>query len=545
MDILNRVKDVWSEKKHELVETGNLITEAIRQDARPGYRAEVDDKTIAKTFEALKSMFDKKYGGFGTAPKFPTPHNLSFLLRYWKSTGDKDALNMVEKTLESIYKGGIFDHVGFGASRYSTDRKWLVPHFEKMLYDNALLAIACVEAYQVTGRDLYREVANKIFTYVMRDMTSPEGGFYSAEDADSEGEEGKFYLWDVEEIEDVAGKEDAQIFCRYYDITNEGNFEGRSIPNLINVSLEELKAGDLKEKLEEIRRKLFEYREKRVHPYKDDKILTAWNGLMIAAMAYAGRVMGSKEYIDCAEKAFNFIIGNLVREDGRLLARYREGEAAYPAYLDDYAFLVWGLIELYQATFKPDYLKHALDMSREMIGLFWDGKEGGLYLYGEDSEELIARPKEIYDGAIPSGNSVAALNMLRLAMMTGDRDLEEKSQLQMKVFSAEVERSPYSHSYFMMAALFSKTPIKEVVIAAQNMDEAKELLREVNERFLPFSTVLLNTGDEELTRMVPFLKGQNTIDCKPTAYVCRNFACSLPVNDIDDFARMLEDREQS
>lgn len=540
ISILERISDMWRERKEELMETGDRITETIKNEAGRTATMEVGMDTVDAAYRGLKAMFDSRYGGFGTAPKFPTPHNLSFLLRYWKLTGKEGAREMAEKTLEAMYRGGIFDHIGFGFSRYSTDRKWLVPHFEKMLYDNALLALAYVEAYQAAGNELFREVAESIFVYVIRDMTSAAGGFYSAEDADSEGEEGKFYLWDTDQVKEAVGEKDAGVFCPYYDISSAGNFEGRSIPNLIEADLRELRDNEISPRLENIRERLFKYREGRVHPYKDDKILTGWNGLMIAAMAYGGRVLGNGEYIECAERAAGFITSTLVREDGRLLARYRDGEAAYLAYLDDYAFLVWGLLELYQATFNKKYLTSAVYFNKEMLRLFWDDEMGGLFLYGEDSEELISRPKEIYDGAMPSGNSVAAMNLQRLSRMTKDANLEEKSRRQIEAFGGEVERHPSSYTHYIMALMLSMDKTKEIVVAVNKQEDENQMLDEINDRFLPFATVLLNDGDSELLAIAPHCRGQETIGGKPTAYVCGDHSCMPPVAAVEEFEKILE-----
>jgi uncharacterized protein YyaL (SSP411 family) len=539
--LLERIKDAWKNNREELIENSERITEAIRMSPVAGDRGEIGKDIIENAFRSFKSMYDKIHGGFGTAPKFPTPHNLMFLLRYWKNYGEKEALGMVERTLEAMYKGGIFDHVGFGFSRYSTDSKWLVPHFEKMLYDNALLAIAYTEAYQATGRILYRRVAERIFTYVIRDMAAPGGGFYSAEDADSEGEEGKFYVWDPDEVEAVVGSEDARLYCGQYDIKPGGNFEGRSIPNLIGKDPEAIEQDyETFQRLENIRQKLFNHRENRTRPFRDDKILTSWNGLMIAAMSYAGRVLKRIDYIEHAEAAVGFIYSNLFREDGRLLARYRDGEAAYPAYLDDYAFLTWGLMELYQATFKPVYLKRAIELNSAMLELFWDKELGGLFLTGNDSEELIIRPKEAYDGALPSGNSVAALNMLRLAAMTEDTELREKAEAQLKAFAAEVTSTPYSHSFFMMAVMFSHGPTRQIVISAANNEDARSMTGQIDDRFLPFATLVVNTGDNQVRDFVRGLKGRDAIERKPTAYICQNFACLPPVTGVDQLAKMLD-----
>jgi uncharacterized protein len=321
IEVLEHVKDAWHNEKDTLVESSDKIMEHMNMEFGTDEHGEVNEEAIDDAVSRFSSNFDKVFGGFGSAPKFPTPHNLMFLLRHAKQSVNDNALDMVEKTLESMYRGGMYDHIGFGFSRYSTDRKWLVPHFEKMLYDNALLAFIYIEAYQATGKEQHRRVAEQIFEYVLRDMTSPEGGFYSAEDADSEGVEGKFYVWTPKEIIDVLGERDGKEFCDMYDITVKGNFEEASIPNIIEnkTSFEEL----TKLPLESMRRKLFEHREKRIHPYKDDKILTAWNGLTIAALAYGARVLGNESYMSAAKKAVGFIQDKLIRADGRLMARYR------------------------------------------------------------------------------------------------------------------------------------------------------------------------------------------------------------------------------
>ena len=541
IDMLNTVSEAWINKKDELLTTSNEIIKAVHKSTSSSNKGNIGMATIDTAYNGFQHLFDPSYGGFGSAPKFPTPHNLSFLLRNWMITKNQAILEIVEKTLESMYKGGIFDHIGFGFSRYSTDRKWLVPHFEKMLYDNALLAIAYIEAYQATNKSLYKDVADKIFSYILRDMTSTEGGFYSAEDADSEGEEGKFYVWTVDEIKTVLGDDDAKLFCNYYDISKSGNFESKNIPNLISADLKEMQNNlSIASKLESIRQKLFIYREGRIHPYKDDKILTSWNGLMIAALSYGGRVFSNKLYIDAAEKAADFIINNLVRTDGRLMARYRDGQSAYPGYLDDYCFIVWGLIELYETTFNINYLKKALEFTKSMLELFWDNTDGGLFIYGKDSEELILRPKDIYDGAIPSGNSVAALNMLRLSRIIGDEYLESKAKEIISTFGGDINENPNSYSQFLIALLFSIIPTKEIVIAGEkDSEDTLKMLKEINSRFIPFSTVILNNGNKELYNMISYIESQKRINARATAYVCEDMACNEPTDEIDKFIKLL------
>lgn len=465
IELLDSIYDMWSKDKKRLVDYSLEMIDQIKKQTE----IEIDENdkivesVIDETIESLKQFFDKRYGGFSRAPKFPTPHNMYFLLEYYIKTEDKKALNMVEETLKHMYKGGIFDHVGFGFSRYSTDEKWLVPHFEKMLYDNALLSLIYTKTYEITGKELYKRIAEKIYTYMINNMISPEGGFYSAEDADSEGVEGKFYVWDIEEIEKVLGKQDGKTYCELFGITERGNFEEKNIPNLINTDIEKLELNEnLKEQLEKMRVKLYDYREKRIHPFKDDKTLTSWNGLAISSFAYSGRIFNNQNYIEISERAADFVLKKLIRDDGRLLSRYREGESAYAAVLEDYAFIIWALIELYKANSQSKYQEKCLYLHDQMMKLFWDEKQGGLYLYGLDSEELIVRPKELYDGAIPSGNSVAAFNMLRLYDITDDTKFKQFAERQFRTFVTTVKRNPIAYTHFVTAYMNSFNQFEEI-----------------------------------------------------------------------------------
>ncbi|SDH06016.1 hypothetical protein SAMN04489735_10105 [Aneurinibacillus thermoaerophilus] len=550
VDILNQIHSKWLEDRDRVVRTGKQITQAIQEHRiKTKGNGELTEQTLQEAYSQYVSTFDGEYGGFGSAPKFPSPHNLAFLLRHWKLTGEERALAMVEKTLDAMRRGGIYDHIGFGFARYSVDREWLVPHFEKMLYDNALLALIYLDAYQATKKEEYAETARQIFTYVLRDMTHPEGGFYSAEDADSEGEEGKFYVWRPEEIRQILGEEDGTRFCRIYDITEHGNFEhNTSIPNLVRKSLDQaareegMELDELKPFIEKCREKLFTARETRVHPHKDDKILTAWNGLMIAALARGTVVLGDTIYVAAAERALRFIQNRLQREDGRLLARYRDEEAAFLGYLDDYAFLIWGLLELYEATFNTDYLSYALELQEKQVALFWDNEEGGFYFYGSDGEALLFRPKELYDGAIPSGNSVAALNLLRLARLTGKEDIARLADEQIAAFAGEVALYPQAHAHFMMAAQFLFGPVKEIIVAAPNREAAQEIVQEVQTRFMPNAVVSVITDEtrEKLLLLAPVLTDKTTQDGKATVYICENFACQKPVTSLEELKRQLK-----
>lgn len=537
-DILNQVSQAWHKERDKVLDAGEKITEALQTRLKTTESGKWSDDMLDQAYQEFRSSFDSRYGGFGGAPKFPRPHDLMFLLRYWKKKNEPTALEMVEKTLEGMVQGGIWDHIGFGFARYAVDEKWLVPHFEKMLYDNALLAYTFVETYQATGKDLYAQVAQDIFTYVLRDMTHPEGGFYSAEDADSEGEEGKFYLWTPAEVEEVLGQEEGALFCECLDITPGGNFEGKSIPNRLYDTLEEvasryeLSLKELKERLESSRRRLFDAREKRIHPHKDDKVLTSWNGLMIAALARGARALGMTEYAQAAEKAMEFLFRRLQRKDGRLLARYREGESALLGYVDDYAFLVWGLLELYEATFRPRYLQEAIRLSRDMLDLFGDKEAGGLFFYGKDGEKLLTRTKEVYDGATPSGNSVAALNLIRLARITGEPEWSQEANRQLEAFAGSVSQTPMAFSFYLTAIQFVQGESQEIVIAGRRGEkEAQEMLRYVQSLFLPDAVVLFREEGrvEELRELVPYTAEQKMMEGKATAYVCRNYTCQAPI----------------
>ncbi len=550
IELLDLIAEKWEGDSDHLRGIGDDILNNIAEHIMASDPGEATSELMHDCYRSMKDSFDSLYGGFGNAPKFPTPHYLLFLLRYWKRFQEPHALEMVEKTLLGMYCGGIFDHLGLGFSRYSTDREWLVPHFEKMLYDNALTAIAYLEAYQVTHKEFYAGVARDIFTYILRDMTSPEGGFYTAEDADSEGVEGKFYLWTPQEIKDLLGEDDGEFFCTLYDITSEGNFEGGSIPNLLKQMLDEspVMGGDeeplLDERVKALRQKLFATREKRIHPFKDDKILTSWNGLMIAALARGAWILVEKSYADAAEKAARFIFRNLRGQEGGLLARYREGEGAFPAYLDDYAFLSWGLLELYQATFAPEYLKEAVSLTKEMGELFWDEEQGGYFFTERDGDLLGIRPKEIGDLAMPSGNSVAAWNLLHLARLTGSGEFEENAQGQLHAFGGAVAKSPQSSTFYLLALDFALGPPQELVVAGERNDPGlREILKILRATYLPQMTILFNQqGKEggELATVAPGVVDKLSRDGKPTIYLCENFSCQEPITDPEELIERLK-----
>jgi uncharacterized protein YyaL (SSP411 family) len=559
MELIPHIKELWTTRRGEALSLSNEIATVLQKTSQDISGEELDEATLEFAYEQLAKRFDGQNAGFSSAPKFPTPHNLLFLLRYWKRSGNKAALDMVKKTLQAMRCGGIYDHVGFGFHRYSTDSQWLVPHFEKMLYDQAMLAMAYTEAYQATEKEDYGKTAREIFTYVLRDMTTPEGGFCSAEDADSEGEEGKFYLWTQEEVRQALGNEEADFVAKVFNIEKDGNFaeqatgrkSGANILHLRKALVElasdlNLSQQDLQAHLELIRQKLFAYREKRVHPMKDDKILTDWSGLMIAALAKGAQAFNEPEYAEAARRAADFILGNMRKPDGRLWHRYRDGQAGVEANLDDYAFLVWGLIELYEAIFDARYLEVALALTSDMVRHFWDEDGGGFYLTPDDGESLFVRKKEIYDGAIPAGNSVAMLNLLRLGRMTANSDLEEKAAKIGSAFSGSVKQSPSAHTQLMVALDFGIGPCYEVVIAGNvQAEDTKAMVKALRARFLPNKVVLLNPNGREspeIAKLAEFTKNQPSIDGRATAYVCLNYNCKLPTTDINKMLELLNVR---
>jgi uncharacterized protein YyaL (SSP411 family) len=558
VDLILRVKDMWETRRSEILGSANDITEGLSTAAKrtlsEATPEALGDSVLSLTYEQLSARYDEEYGGFGDAPKFPMPHNILFLLRYWRRTGNETVLDMVEKTLQQMRRGGIYDHIGYGFHRYSTDSHWLVPHFEKMLYDQALLAMAYIEAYQATGKDEYGNTAREIFTYVLRDMMRPGGGFYSAEDADSEGVEGKFYVWTLQETQQILEPAEAALVAKVFNMRKDGNFaeEGtrkRTGKNILHLkkSAKEV-ASDLKvteqalqKRLNKALHKLHTHREERIHPHKDDKILTDWNGLMVAALAKGAQVFDEPQYAEAARSTVDFILKNMRAGDDRLLHRYRDGQAAILANVDDYAFLVWGLLELYEATFELSHLETALGLNKDLIAYFWDDTAGGFYFTPDDGETLLIRQKEVYDGAIPSGNSVAILNLLRVALMTGNPDLEKKAAAIGAVFSATVRESPSSHTLLMAGVDFGIGPSYEVVIVGnpQAMD-TREMIQGLRRPFIPNKVVLLRSADQSepgIERLAEFTKYQSAIDNKATAYVCLNYNCKLPTTDT---AKMLE-----
>ena len=500
---------------------------------------------LDQAFSHFLEVYDSENGGFGGAPKFPVPPNLSLLARHFQRTGDPRALEMVDRTLIAMRLGGVYDQIGFGLHRYSTDRVWLVPHFEKMLYDQALYVLALLDAWQAGGHELHAATAREVLAYVMRDLTAPEGGFYSAEDADSEGKEGTFYLWTPAEVIKVLGDSEGAWFNELFQITPEGNFqeEARRVQSGENIPhLKQAIPPGQRERAEAARQKLFAHRETRVHPQKDDKILTDWNGLMIAALARAAQVFDSPEYLRAAMRGADFALGTLRTPDGRLVKRFRAGQAGLSAHLEDYAFLTWGFIELYEASFEVRYLRAAVELTDAMTTHFWDAKAGGFFMTADDGEELLVRSKSLYGGALPSGNAVASLNLARLHRMTGRADYAERLDSLLKAFGQPIGEAPHLFPMVMRTTGFLSGPSREIVIAGTPDDPAvKALLRVVRGSFLPNAVVLFRPpGDQpEIAQLAPFTSMQTETGGKATAYVCENFACKLPVHTAVELQELL------
>ncbi len=548
--LLPSIADAWKNRRAELVNSAGNLSDFLASTTSPSEKQKLTIQMLESGFNHFRNTFDATNGGFGLAPKFPQPTNLSMLLCYWQRTADSEALQMVEKTLDAMAKGGIYDHIGGGFHRYSTDARWLVPHFEKMLYDQALTSKVYLQTFQATKNEKYAEIARETFDYVLRDMTDAKGGFYSAEDADSEGKEGTFYVWDTRQIKSILDKNEAEIFSNYYGITKKGNFEeGKTILN-ITASTEQLEKKLQKDRaaieniLANARLKIFTERQKRVRPHRDDKVITAWNGLMISSLAYGGAVLQEEKYTKAAERAAQFILDTLY-ENRRLMRYYRNGRVVGLAFLDDYAFMIMGFLDMYEATFDAKWLIEAKGLSEQMTELFWDEKKGGFFLTGKDSEKLIAHTKPDADGAIPSGNSIAALALLKLGQLTMNQQFAEQGEKTLEAFSRQLEQSPGYSSVMLMALNFWFGPTQEIVIAGDaDATDTKQMLKLVRSKFLPNAVVLFHEAGEAaetIEKIVPFLKGQVAIDGKATAYVCKNYVCKQPVSKTEALESLLLD----
>jgi uncharacterized protein YyaL (SSP411 family) len=539
--VLHAIIDAWKNRRPAVGETANQLTDNIQRvmEVEP-HAGDLDETLLKGAATQLRRRFDARHGGFGDAPKFPHPMDLRLLLRVWKRLGDDDALQMVTKTLDGMAMGGMYDHLGGGFHRYSTDARWLAPHFEKMLYDNALLPPAYLEAYQATGNIFYREVVEETLAYVLREMTSPEGPFYSTQDADSEGVEGKFFVWSAAEIEQVLGPEVAKTFAAVYDVTADGNWEGHNILNRSRTYEQEARLlkmpeADLRRLLDEAKTKLLAVRSRRVWPGRDDKVLTSWNGLMIAAFARAYQVLEKPEFLQAATRAADFLLQRMRTPTGLLLRTYGAGsEPKLNGYLEDYAFLIDGLIDLYEASFDPRWIEDALALTGTMIEQCWDSAAGGFFYTGKDHEALIARTKDPHDSSTPSGNAVAATALLRLAKLTGRRDLYDKAVETMQAFRSVLESSPMAAGQMLLALDFHLGPVQEfAVIGPLESGIVRSVLAAVRSQFRPHVVLAGRPPSEPRADLaVPLLRDKAALG-DVTTYICRDFSCQVPAVGVE------------
>ncbi len=560
IELCRQVKNVWASQTAKVNESATSIADNLHRMFTYTSADEPDESLLDLAYDQILRTYDPRAGGFEPAPKFPMPHRLLFLLRCYHRTGNPEALEMVEKTLTAMRLGGIWDHVGFGFHRYSTDTNWVLPHFEKMLYDQALIAVACLETYQITKNILFARTADEIFTYVLRDMTSPEGAFFSAEDADSEGEEGKFYVWTLDEFRKQIHDGRADMWERILRLSPEGNYKEEATGRTSGANILHLTTGlpqwadkygmtpeELESDWENIRNRLFQVREKRIHPLKDDKILLDWNGLMIAALAFGARVLNKPQYAEAAENAVHFILSKMKDADGRHFHRFRDGELAVHAQAADYAFLIYGLISLYQATFDLIFAETAVNFQESMIDEFWDEKDGGFFTTARENAELPVRPKELYDSALPSANSVAFYNLLCLSRLTGNPKWEEKAQTLLRAFSGTITSHPVASTFFLTALDFALRPGQEIVITgeAQKAD-VRQLLSTLNLYFTPNKVTLVKSDEnaDRLTRFAGFTDGLAVIKGEATAHLCKNGSCTGSSSDMKDVINHLLGKRQ-
>ncbi len=539
-EILLAVAEAWRTRRSEIASQARRLTEAVRNAdifTSVGEAETVDERLLNTAAGALHQAFDPKYGGFGSAPKFPHPIALRLLLRRWRA-GDAELLSVVTTTLEKMAGGGIYDHLGGGFHRYSVDAKWLVPHFEKMLYDNAQLAQCYTEAWQATGRDDFARVARETLDYLLRDMTDPAGGFYSTEDADSEGEEGKFYVWTAAEIDDVLGTERAATFKQVYGVTEEGNFEGKNILNLgrpLACAARRLgrDVAELAAELAESRRRLLEVRQRRVRPGCDDKVLVSWNGLAIEAFARAGAALEEPRYRQAAVKAARFLLSELRGPDGRLLHSWRQGQARFDACLDDYAALAGALVTLYETQFEPQWIEEAVALADDLLSRFSDPDHGGFYYVASDHEPLIARKKDVLDGSVPSGSGLAATTLLRLGRLCGRNDYLAAAEETVQSAAVAMERYPSATGQLLLGLEMYLGPVPQIVIlGGEDQTASHEVLADLQRRFLPSKVVAYHDA-RGTTRPSPALAAlfDGKVPCRPgpAVFVCHDFACGAPI----------------
>jgi len=531
IELLTIIRHLWDSEREKLIEKGEEVTRLLMKEEQKSKNAPAVsfESLIAKAVEKFKAVYDERYGGFGGAPKFPAAHNLIFLLSLYSQNGDDELLSMVKHTLDCMYKGGLFDHVGGGFSRYSTDERWLVPHFEKMLYDNALLVIAYLDAYLITGEAHYKSVAEKTLNYILNELTDSGGGFYCGQDADSDGKEGAYYIFSKDEIDMVLG-ENSEYFCNWFSVTKRGNFERKNILNLT----ENKNYATTNVNIERLLKKLYDYRKTRTRLHKDDKVLTSWNALAIVAFSKAGRILSKTKYLNAAIRCAEFIESNLTDENGDLFIRWRDGDAAHMGQLDDYAFYAWALLELYNSTFDTGYLKKAVLICEKIIDYFLDKERGGLYLYSIKSEKLLIRPKETYDAAMPSGNSVAALVFDKLFKLTGDIKWKDRTKEQLDFLASSAKSYPAGHSVALTEMICADSPSYELIAVTDKEfpSEAEKLFKSY---YFNLTTIVKNKQNaQELDKLCPFTSGYEITPGKTKYYLCKGGSCMAPTESIEE-----------
>jgi len=547
VELIPRIEELWKKDRERLLERGESVIKNLERE-EIGTDTYLDESILDEGFDYLSKAYDEKYGGFGRSQKFPSPQNFLFLLRYWEKKGEDEALDMVHKTLKEMRKGGIFDHLGYGFHRYSTDREWILPHFEKMLYDQAMITLAYTEAWQVSKYQLYEKTVEEIVEYVERNLRSEDGGFYSSEDAETSGEEGAYYTWNKDQIKEILG-ERSKVFVELFNVEEEGNFReeatdkktGKNVLYQTDPVEEFVSDEDISvEDIDRMKNKLFEKRLERERPEVDEKILADWNSLMIAALSRAGFVFDEDRYLNLGKDAISFILEEMVI-DGDLSHSYIDGDLTVKGGLDDHAFLVWALLNLYQATFDSEYLEKAVDFTDTMLNKFWDEENSGFFISSKDNDDLPLNKKDIYDGAYPSGNSIAMLDLVLLSKITGDERYGDAVEKMLEAFAGRITKNPGQFAMFHTALQSWWSGGKEIVLVGERY-EVEDFINSFRERFLPNDVMILKDKENEdkLTDLLEFTSSMEKVKDEPTAYICENLSCKEPITDIEKFEKVLE-----
>ncbi len=556
LTLLPEITALWKQNKEKLITSAQQITQTLNQ-ASPIDEKQISSSILDTAYDQFVDSYDAQHGGFGSKPKFPTPHHLLFLLRYWKKTQKPYSLTMVKTTLQQMRNGGIYDHIGYGFHRYSTDERWRVPHFEKMLYDQALLIMVYTEAYQATHDQLFKQTAQEIITYVNRELKSSFGGFYAGQDADTEGKEGSYYTWTTEELKTLLTSDEMDFIKNYYSIKDQGNITIHPMTitheNLFiqSMNLEDfaetlhLSKEEIITQVENIRKKLYKARSQRIPPEKDEMILTDWNSLLMAALAQAGRILDEPSYISMAEQIYQFIITKLSTSEQQLFHSYQNGQAKIPGFADDYAFFIWSLLELFQTTFQPKYLKQSMEFTHYFLDHFSDKTNGGIFFTDESGDQILMRTKKITDGAYPSAFSVTLSNLIGLFHLTGNVEFADHAENLIISCSTHLSAHPMALSHFLTGLLYYFNPSSEIIIVGNKQDkETKKILKTIRSFYLPHTVVILEDAEytaPQLNQIIPSLSAYTTIDNRPTIYVCQQFKCQQPTTHIAEMKRLLNE----